>query len=693
MSVTKFHWSNGTLESPVTLSTNQINTLITAGNNSNIDTQVSGVIKTQVGIYKYLKYSLNKLFPNLTVLGDEVEDTFNISTQTNTLYEGSSLSLDVSSSTGMTAKDLQYKIIFNSIDTDNVLSEDSIKQRISCTNGILTIQNAQENGTWTAAIVVKACPLYEDIETTESYSVTQPILCKAIKMTGFTATTELEEISINSHTQINYYATPTNTTKFQTASIKGDITSGEGTYIDGLFFSSEKQGQAIIRITCEIAGGGIFTTTLTINVINSLYSTISIWNGGKDSEISDTKSMVKGDFIADKDTCTIVEMPNNVIYQIRQQSHLYVGKYYSREIGMKIKQLSDTDKTKYTDGSDAVIDGTPDDDGIIGDVYLKLPTFYYKCVTNSENDKYVDIIFSTGNDEENTFTEWNTNTLIGVYKGTILDASNNPVGLLSATRNFTKGDTLHSISGAIPTIYYSQDSFKKAARARNTAIAGIVPTDGFSIITYEAHVVMAILYYAFYGGYDINCQAVIGAGTSNYPKVTGAANGFGMYDTYSSRLNGTGDTNSINFWGLENWWGDISEWMDNLITANNTGLINIQNWQGNTVRQAQSHVQLSQGQCISKMVWNTQGGHVDMIPDELSGTSDYTKYYADCGYVFAAAGYVARRSDFTSHPDSGVGCLSLIDYASIAYSASGSRLVFSGRVTDITGTEEANNFQ
>ena len=692
MSVTKFNWSNGTLESPVTLSTNQINTLITAGNNSNIDTQVSGVIKTQVGIYKYLKYSLNKLFPNLTVLGDEVEDTFNISTQTNILYEGSSLSLDVSSSTGMTAKDLQYKIIFNSIDTDNVLSEDNIKQRISCTNGILTIQNAQENSTWTAAIVVKACPLYEDIETTESYSITQPILCKAIKMTGFTATAEFEEIPINSHTQINYYATPTNTTKFQTASIKGDITSGEGTYIDGSFFSSEKQGQAIIRITCEIAGGGIFTTTLTINVINSLYSTISIWNGGKDSEISDTKSMVKGDFVADKDTCAIVEMPNNVIYQIRQQSHLYVGKYYGREIGMKIKQLSDTDKTKYTDGSDAVIDGTPDDDGIIGDVYLKLPTFYYKCVTNSENDKYVDIIFSTGNDEENTFTEWNTNTLIGVYKGTILDASNNPVGLLSSTRNFTEGDTLHSISGAIPTVYYSQDSFKKAARARSAAIAGIVPTDGFSIITYEAHVVMAILYYAFYGGYDINCQAVIGAGTSNYPKVTGAVDNFGMTDTYSSALSGTGDSNSINFWGLENWWGDIYEFVDNLITDNNTGLINIKNWQGNIIRQVQSHVELNKSSTISKMVWNTQGGYVDMIPDELSGDSSYTKYYADSGDVTPDAGCVALRSGYASGSYGGVGCLRLGYNASYAIGASGSRLVFTGKVIDITDTEDADNF-
>ena len=82
-----------------------------------------------------------------------------------------------------------------------------------------------------------------------------------------------------------------------------------------------------------------------------------------------------------------------------------------------------------------------------------------------------------------------------------------------------------------------------------------------------------------------------------------------------------------------------------------------------------------------------------MIPDELSGTHDYTKYYADYGDVVAAAGSVARRSYGASDPNGGVGCLSLSYIASISSGYFGSRLVFSGRVTDITGTEEANNFQ
>lgn len=691
MSNKKFKWSNGTVESPITLTTRQINTLIAAGKNPDVDADVKGVIKTQTGVYKYLKYSLNTLFPNLTILGDEVEDTFDISVPTTNLLEGNSMPINVSSATGMTAQDLQYKVEFGSIVTDNVLSQDLIKQRITCENGVLRVADAQENGTWTATVVVKACPLYEDINTTTNFVSTASILCRAIKMEGFTAIADSDSISTNASTPITYRANPSTTSKLATAVFRGDITVGNGTYVDGVFFAPDTTGETTIRITCTLAGGAVFTSTVTITVKNSTQSTISIWNGGLSGAISDTRSMVEGDTVANRDTAAIPDnMPDNVIWQIRQDSHLYVGKYYGRAIGMKLKQLDDNDKTKYSDGTPAVIDGTPGSDGIIGDVFLKLPTFYYKCVANEDNPAKVDIIFSTGNDENNSYTEWDTNTLIGVYKGVVMrgGVALNP----SSGVSFAAGDTLHSISGVTPTVNYSQDSFKKAARARNTTQAGVVPTEGFSIITYEAHVVMAILYYAFYGGYDINCQNVIGAGTSNYPKVTGAANGFGMHDTYSSRLSGTGDSNSINFWGLENWWGDIYEWMDNLITADNTGLINIQNWQGNTVRQVQSHVQLNQGQCISKMVWNTQGGYVDMIPDELSGAGDYTKYYADYGLVYANAGCVARRSSYASYPYGGVGYL-ILDYdASGADGNGGSRLVFTGRVTDITGTEEANNF-
>ena len=694
--ITNFKWNNGTEANPVILTTDQVNALIAAGRNSNITTDVRGYVRTQTGIYKHLKYSLNTLFPNLVVRGGEVADAYNINSPSSNLLEGNSLTINVSSSTGMTAADLKYKIIFGTVTTDNVLSEEVIKSRISISNGVLQIANPQENGSWSVPVTIKACPLYEDIDTTTNYVETSPIVCRAIALTTFRASAPIANLSTNAGTPISYIITPSNSTKLSIATITGSITSGDGNFADGVLYAYESTGSLSVVITCVLKGGATFNSTVTVEVKNSTQSIIYIWNGGKTGAISDTMSMVTGDTATGSNSNPIpADAQNNVIAKIRSDSHLYVGKYYGRAVGMKLKQLDDNDRTKYSDGTTAVIDGTPDANGRIGDVFLKLPTFYYKAVTNATDSNKVDVIFSTGNDKEETYTKWDTNTLIGVYKGTILN--NNVVinsgNVLTSVRNFTEGDTLHSISGKIPTVYYSQDSFKKAARVRNTSLAGVVPIDGFGIITYEAHAIMALLYYGYYGGHDINSQKIIGSGTSLYPKITGATNSFGMNDTYSSSLSGTGDSNSISFWGLENWWGDIYEWIDNLITANSTGLINIQDWQGNTIRTVQSNVPSGTEQAISKMVWNTQlTGACDLIPDELSGSSDYTKYYADSYVVNASSGCVARRSGSNSIASGGVGCLNLNNNSSVSSNYIGSRLVFSGIVIDITGTDEASSF-
>jgi hypothetical protein len=69
-----------------------------------------------------------------------------------------------------------------------------------------------------------------------------------------------------------------------------------------------------------------------------------------------------------------------------------------------------------------------------------------------------------------------------------------------------------------------------------------------------------VLYYALYG--NTNCQATIGSGTDSYTKNTGTTNSLGMRDTSASK---TGNSNSINFLGLENWWGNKYEFIDNVV--------------------------------------------------------------------------------------------------------------------------------
>jgi hypothetical protein len=69
-----------------------------------------------------------------------------------------------------------------------------------------------------------------------------------------------------------------------------------------------------------------------------------------------------------------------------------------------------------------------------------------------------------------------------------------------------------------------------------------------------------VLYYALYG--NTNCQATIGSGTNSYTKTTGLTNSLGMNDSSASA---TGNSGSINFLGLENWWGNKYEFIDNAV--------------------------------------------------------------------------------------------------------------------------------
>jgi hypothetical protein len=692
--IQNFTWNNGTLESPIVLTPKQISALVSAGDNPDINASVKGVIKSSASLYKHVRYALNRLYGNdLTLINEDLTDVFKISAPSSNLLEGNSMSIKVDSSTGMSTKDLQYVLLFDSIQTDGEISEDTIKSRISIENGILKIAPAQENSSWSVSVTVRAYPLYEDISTSDNYEDTTPILCKAIAITDFTMEAT-EFIQINSSTDISYTILPSNNTKTDLIKIEYAITSGNGSISNDKFYSSAKEGETTILATCTLPDNTKFSSSVKITTKNTTQSTITIWNGGVNGGISDTESMVSGDTVADKD---LSKIQDNVILWIRNNSHLYLCKYIDRETGMKIKQLDDNDKTKYSDGTDAPIDGTPDSDGIIRDVMLRLPTFYFKCTTNSEDDNAVDIIFSLVQDEDNSFHKWDTNKLIAAYEAVVYrDGSPfNPTN----GQAYTIGDTLYSISGVTPTRYYSTDSFKKAARARNSASVGVAK-DGFQIIDYDSHVIMALLYYAYYGGKSINCQKLIGYGTGSYPKITGQADSLGINDSISE------NTKSINFWGLENWWGDLYEWTDNIITSNNTGLIRINDYQGNAIRYLQVPSDyVGQGKCISKMILNDStlkisgsdeinakySNYPDLFWKELD-TTDYSKYYADYGFVGASAGLVAPRGGASSDASGGVGYLLLSYDAGVAYAYSGSRLVFCGTVTDITGTAEADSF-
>lgn len=359
--------------------------------------------------------------------------------------------------------------------------------------------------------------------------------------------------------------------------------------------------------------------------------------------ISDPYSMLSGEFGKDGTP------ESNVISWIRANSHRYVGTY-DEEQGMVLRQLDDNNSELYADGSDASEDikGTNG-----GDVFMKMPDFWFKGVDVDGNPDIVDMYFSAEEPTEDGWTKWDGNTLIGVYEAVAEVTGNNVNG------------AVYSRSGVTPSVNISQINFRAKARNRSNG------NDHFQIVTYEAHQVMALLYMCYYG--NMNGQNVIGSGTNSYPKVIGQTNVDGMNDTRAQ------NSRSINFWGLENWWGDIYEWMDNILTeagSSDNGIATIRDYGSNLVRRVTGCATSTNE--ISKMIL---GEVLDMFAKTTISNSNYNTYYCDGGFVSASASNVARRASFAANTIGGPFCLHVSGTSSDTYSYNGTRLLYHGRVT------------
>lgn len=344
--------------------------------------------------------------------------------------------------------------------------------------------------------------------------------------------------------------------------------------------------------------------------------------------ISDPYSRVTGD------------INGEAIQWIRYNSHIYLCKY--KDGMMYICQLDDSNSNYYHDGTSASLNNL----GV--DVMMKLPIFYTKAenITSS----VWDISFSNVK-KDNTWMEWGGD-LIGVYEG------------------FVNSNKLYSVvmSGSSSTGYVSQSNFKTYARNRG---------DGFTLVKWKHQNIMAFLYYAMYG--NTNCQATIGSGTNSYSKEMGVTNTLGMDDTVAG---GNGDSNSIKFWGLENWWGNKYEWVDNVVVNPDSvnGVRRITEDDG-TTRDVQGVI--GTGYPIQLVI----GRHLDAIALDYSG-SDSTGY---CDYQSAHAsstGRVVRRSSSSAGTSGGVVCASAVYDSSFTDAGGGSRLAYQGPITEIEDVAE-----
>lgn len=337
--------------------------------------------------------------------------------------------------------------------------------------------------------------------------------------------------------------------------------------------------------------------------------------------ISDPYSMVGGDVNGD------------VIQWIRSNSHRVLAKK-TGDGKITYCRLDDGNSNLYHDGSAAKLNGTE------GDVFVKLPTFYYY---GTEGDN-VEITFS--NKPFDGCVEWDTNILIGAYEAVV------------------KNKKTYSISGMQSTSDVSQANFKKYAQARGT---------GYQLVDWQMHCVLGCLYYAMYG--NTNCQVTIGEGTDAYDKVCGQTNTLGMTDTQAST---NGNEQSINFWGLENWWGNKYE----CIQEDNIGE-NIPTYDPVTKGSRNVAVPDYTGYYPKKMVF---GKYLDLIArsNDPKNGGDSVGY---CDYQYwdkYSTGIVLARSYYGSFANGGVAFAFAFYDASDTFSFYGSRLAFRGECTEET---------
>ena len=354
-----------------------------------------------------------------------------------------------------------------------------------------------------------------------------------------------------------------------------------------------------------------------------------------DQTISDPATMLSGDIQGD------------VIKQIRANSHLYLGTPATQEGDTEgtelICQLDDADSTKYFDGTTAALDGSE------GDQWMKLPVFWWKIVGVGEvaadgaYDQY-QFKYAIAGEPDPSWNKWyGDRNLVGAKEMKVIDG---------------KG---RSVSGGQSTGSATQAQYNAYAAARNIGCQGV---------TWEWQWMMCMLFYAWHG--NTNSQAVCGIGSNTYARTLGVTDALGMTDTTPSQAS---SLTSAKFWGLEAWWNCKAEWMGNVTMSDY--VLNIIDMNTKQARQVAGFIACGgTGGWTSRMRIDANG---DFIP-LAKAASDTTKY---CDWVNSNPGSrVLCRSHFNADASGGVAYVNANYAPSDTYARFGSRLAFTGVVTE-----------
>ena len=320
------------------------------------------------------------------------------------------------------------------------------------------------------------------------------------------------------------------------------------------------------------------------------------------------------------------------------------------ENGTVLGYLNPNDYTKYENGTSAPIT-------TVGkDVMVEFPKRGYKITT--ENNIVKIRLTDNPNAIGYSYKPFSRNSegdrdyfYYGVYKGSVSSSK------------------LYSASNQTPTVNQTRATFRTYAKNRGTGYA----QNGFYQLTY-----LQCCYLLRFK--NLNSQEAVGYGYANGNSAsitTGGTNTIGMNSELMRASDRTGGKKQIKCLGIEDFWGNINQWVDGITTDSSRRLCVCHipgsfsdSTSGTNINVIASGVSSDIGNYLSKVQGSTDGGFVAKV---VNG-SDSTYF---CDYADLYASRVAFFGGYWNYgANAGAFDLRVDNSASIAASGVGSRLMY-----------------
>lgn len=298
--------------------------------------------------------------------------------------------------------------------------------------------------------------------------------------------------------------------------------------------------------------------------------------------------------------------------------------------GVHIRFLHDANSYQYADGTPATLDGKP--------VMVYLPECWVMC-TLSEDQTCVDVEISS---ELKAGWQHFPESLVGAFK--MGEAA------VSSPNTTMKTDL----------------TWDEAAQACWDI------GEGWQLVDYRQHCLVALLLYARYG--TRNIRSVIGSNKEYTGALTqtGETMTTGIQDTIPNSVQ-----NFTNCLGLEAWTGYMQEWMAGVSVQEGSWFLFGENDEVREVPAA-----LSTG-WITRMAFE-QGGHFDLIPIETgmsgSNTTGYTEFSEAVNAPFLEMGVMRANFTYNEAPDDGIARVSVTLPMQVKGKFCGARAAYYGNI-------------